>query len=78
MHPISSQTAQPILMKLSRYDHLCLRMPGKKFDLDRRPFDLRGHLYINFSKDVHELLLNGSANLDETFRGCCPRGQLQN
>ena len=27
---------------------------------------------------VHELLLNGSVDLDETFRGCWPRGQLQN
>ena len=27
---------------------------------------------------VHELLLNGSFDLDETFRGCWPRGQLQN
>ena len=36
-------------MKLGRYDYLCLRMPGKKFDLDRRPFDLRGRYKICYS-----------------------------
>ena len=34
--------AGPILMKLARANPLDLEMSGKNFDLDRRPFDLRG------------------------------------